>query len=759
MSEKKKKQHLLDDLLDALNEAERGQFEKIAKLAKEGKESENDLRETFFDLAGLVLKKTKTNHPGPLWGAFKSKYLQATRKSEKQVPLEDLVKSLPYPLGMKLKEVLLSQARREEGDTEPQFAFEICSLMGIVVRLAALILIRLFVESGKTDAKMNRLIVDGLRNPSDGTWLGIAQILARVLSKEKVPLAASLAKALSQKVQIPEKEKANRVKGRNQVSTALQALISFRNDLIHGNTPDENTIDDNLALLEVVTRGFSFLTEYRLLARSGKQIWAIEGSVPRPIEIKAIENLPEGEACLVAREGKSLPISLSPLICFHTKDGKGKETSTKNFFVNAANAERLSYIGYRSADQMDGKTLGSYEDFKVFLAKIPIPPMPPDPRIDFSELAEYHTRLFVGREDVLGEISTQIRKKSHGYVLLKALPGMGKTAILANLFKKHAHPSMKEVQKGNRWVFHFCSALGGRNSTIVALRSLIAQICDTFGIDRKLWLDEDLEKLKDEKLPYLLGNVAGKLTKNERLILVIDALDEGFGAEQESIPAALPTHLPEGVVVILSWRVGKDGINTKVNEALKALPKELIQNLESANPLTGLTREDLDLYLSKLHKNFGVAPATFEGTEAAWQAATADSTKEHPAADPFYLCFLADGTQTGSIRLDRPETIPCNLDEAFESMWMDLPTDRDFLAYRLLLYLAVMRDYGEDALFAELFNSECPDEPPLLPDEVAAIRIRIGKLLIYDGDRYNLFHDRFRRFLVGEQTDPIDNMV
>ena len=51
-------------------------------------------------------EKTKTNHPGPIWGAFKSKYLQPTRKSEKQVPLEDLVKSLPYPLGMKLKEVL-----------------------------------------------------------------------------------------------------------------------------------------------------------------------------------------------------------------------------------------------------------------------------------------------------------------------------------------------------------------------------------------------------------------------------------------------------------------------------------------------------------------------------------------------------------------------------------------------------------------------------------------------------------------------------
>ena len=30
-----------------------------------------------------------------------------------------------------------------------------------------------------------------------------------------------------------------------------------------------------------------------------------------------------------------------------------------------------------------------------------------------------------------------------------------------------------------------------------------------------------------------------------------------------------------------------------------------------------------------------------------------------------------------------------------------------------------------------------------------ADRTKIGKLLVYDGDRYGLFHDRFRRFLVG----------
>ena len=115
---------------------------------------------------------------------------------------------------------------------------------------------------------------------------------------------------------------------------------------------------------------------------------------------------------------------------------------------------------------MEGKTLGSYEDFKDFLAKIPTPPIPPDPRLDFEELADFHTQLFVGREDVLGEIDLRTKEMAHGYLQLKALPGMGKTAIVAKLYELHALGTSAKVNKGNRWVFHFCSALGGRNSTI-----------------------------------------------------------------------------------------------------------------------------------------------------------------------------------------------------------------------------------------------------------------------------------------------------
>ena len=97
--------------------------------------------------------------------------------------------------------------------------------------------------------------------------------------------------------------------------------------------------------------------------------------------------------------------------------------------------------------------------------------------------------------------------------------------------------------------------------------------------------------------------------------------------------------------------------------------------------------------------------------------------------------------------------MPTSLDDAFDEMWMNLPNDRDFLLHRLLCTLAVMFDYADDELFAELFSRDLPDKTESLrPDDIAQLRSQAGKLLVYDGERYNLFHDRFRTFLVGANS-------
>ena len=137
--------------------------------------------------------------------------------------------------------------------------------------------------------------------------------------------------------------------------------------------------------------------------------------------------------------------------------------------------------------------------------------------------------------------------------------------------------------------------------------------------------------------------------------------------------------------------------------------------------------------------------------DVVWNAAIQNSN----GADPFYLRFVADAAETKHISLLRAETIPQSMDDAFEQLWIRLPIENDFLIHKILINLGMMKDYGDDELFAELFNQERNNKEKLHAIDIAAARIKAGKLLLYDGDRYGLFHDRFRYFLVGETPDPI----
>ena len=69
--------------------------------------------------------------------------------------------------------------RRDEGETDPQFPFEVAATMGVVVRTLGVVALQAYVASGKTNAKLNHQVVDKLRAPSDGGWLELAQTLSK----------------------------------------------------------------------------------------------------------------------------------------------------------------------------------------------------------------------------------------------------------------------------------------------------------------------------------------------------------------------------------------------------------------------------------------------------------------------------------------------------------------------------------------------------------------------------------------------------
>lgn len=711
--------------------------------------------------------------------------------------LADVAERLPYPLGLKLQVVRAEARARAEGLRAPNLPFTVAAFNSLALRLAALVCVQAYVRAGAVDNAVNQAIVDKLRQPADGGWREVTKaVLPRV---QHDPHGARIARWHAASAAVPkvgwemptlavsplvtsyfdEPPPGAKRKGgaralpkagsranakTDDVDGALGDLVTFRNALVHGTAPTDEELDLALLRVEAVARGaLEALGSAVLWVREDARAWRVMGYVPQPAS-DAPEGLEDGVVTLVFADGTP-PLPLAPLLRFRPGPGAGVDVN-ELFFVNAAALERLHYVGFRGGAQADGKELGTYEGFKAFWQKIPVAPSPRDPTIAYDDLAAFHAQYFVGRGDVLDELAHALAGSGDPgrYVELRALAGMGKSAVLSRLYARQ-RPAMdggvsaegasdgaeqREPPLVGAWAFHFCAQTEGRDYALVALRSVMAQLCDQAGVKREHWLSNDLKELKEARLPELLVKVAQQCG---RCVVVLDALDESTGSDDDALAGCLPPFLPDGVSVVISWRVDAQNKAGRVDRQLSRIPADRRRALATANPLAGLARDHVAAFLEKV-RGERAPEATHE---AVWRSGTRDTA----GADPFFLRFVAEGVRDGRIDLARAETVPASLEDAFEGQWLALPTDQGFLAQRVLLLLGILREYGDDELVAEFiardpqYRAEPRAARALEPEDIALVRQKLGKLLVYDGDRYGLFHDRFRRFLVGEQKDPI----
>lgn len=660
-----------------------------------------------------------------------------------QLTPEELVPLLPYPLAMALQTLLADAERRECGAHLPQFPFQLTAVMGLLVRLTAVIAIQSYVQlANASDARINQRVVTALRAPTDGTWLEVAvALLDRVAGRDDAPLAQRTAAALRNKSGAPRA---------GTVIVVLRKLIAYRNRLLHGETVSAADTSRAYDLLLTAVQGYGFLASYTMLANHNDQVWQLTGALPYLSSADIDRNrlkLPDSAPCLCHRDNDEAPLSLAPLLVFRPGDAESPVTFDELFFLNAGVAERLDYIAYRYTRQVEGRALGTYDAFRSFLQRLPAPVLARDPKIDFNDLVAYHDRLFVGRLAVQDEIASFIATRPASYGTLSAQGGMGKTAIMARLYSRHGVKKSGETRLGDRWAFHFCMPLEDRDNAVVALRSLIAQVCEQTELSAVAYLSNDFESLR-ERFAQLLADTSALLAAGERLVLVIDALDESLAASHgQYLPKAFPAELPESVVMLISYRVGADGVNALVERSLSHIPKASRYALSTASPLAGLTRDDVCAYLGLTAPGVAIPEATVDAICTAAQ-------RDGEGVDPFYLQVVSQGIAQGRIQVQRPETVPTSLDEAFDDLWLELPGNRDYLVHRLLCTLAIMQDYGDDVMFADLFSRALPiGAEQLTPMEVASLRAQAGKLLVYRGDRYGLMHARLRNYLIGTQAD------
>ena len=161
---------------------------------------------------------------------------------------------------------------------------------------------------------------------------------------------------------------------------------------------------------------------------------------------------------------------------------------------------------------------------------------------DFRWYIEDKTQGFVGREFVFDAIKRFIEDNPQGYFRVRGDPGIGKSALAAQLVKYQGY------------LHHFNIRAMGINNADLFLRNICAQLIARYQLNRTILPPGAVQD--GGFLITLLAEISQKLGPSEKVIIVVDALDE----TEDSIlaPGAnvlyLPVTLPRGVYFIVTTR-------------------------------------------------------------------------------------------------------------------------------------------------------------------------------------------------------------
>ncbi|MHB8119511.1 MAG: P-loop NTPase family protein, partial [Methanothrix sp.] len=150
-----------------------------------------------------------------------------------------------------------------------------------------------------------------------------------------------------------------------------------------------------------------------------------------------------------------------------------------------------------------------------------------------------HIESFVGRRWLIEQVDSILRDNSCGYLVLEAHAGLGKTAFLAWLVRER------------NYINHFVELAPGQDGIEQGLRNLAAQLIVAY----ELGVDEAMPDAsgRPDYLYRLLSKAAEKQSPEEKIVIVVDALDEAGTPPNQNV-LGLPKVLPEGVFFVVSMR-------------------------------------------------------------------------------------------------------------------------------------------------------------------------------------------------------------
>lgn len=334
------------------------------------------------------------------------------------------------------------------------------------------------------------------------------------------------------------------------------------------------------------------------------------------------------------------------------------------------------------------------------------------------------SRHFVGRGHVYRELDRFMSDNPSGYFSVRADPGMGKSAIVANYTRR------------TQCLAYFNQRASGLTRASQFLESVCNQLVERFRLE--VAVPERAVELDGGTLSELLDESQAGLG-DEPLVIVVDALDEVDLTSQDRSANVLylPSHLPEGVFFFLTQR---------------DVPCQLVVDVPSYTlNLTEPRFQDDNLADARDY----LERSAYRNSVAHW--ITSHGTTREAFVERLVQCsegnFMYLHHALADIVAHRwsPATLPIGLQSYYTSHWRLMGMDASPLPSKKLKILYILLEYQEPisvGLLAQIAREAAAEVNGVLQEWREFLR----RESIDREWRYSLYHESFADFLRSHET-------
>lgn len=358
---------------------------------------------------------------------------------------------------------------------------------------------------------------------------------------------------------------------------------------------------------------------------------------------------------------------------------------------------------------------------------------------DFSRLVEEKTRDFVGRRFVFDAAAQFMAENPRGYFLVRGEPGIGKTAIAA------------QIVRSEGYVHHFNIRAEGINTPAHFLSNICSQLIAVYDLPYSMLPPEATRDAGF--LNRLLGEVSDRLPAGEKGVIVIDALDE---AEQLGQSAGvntlyLPLRLPPSIYIIATMR--PEAIPFRIEGEQRTLDIEQDADGNMA---------DIREYVTLKASSSGIQEYV-HSQPALDLPGFIDRLVAKSQGNFMYLYYVLPEIERGAYQAVTLDTLPIGLQNYYQDHWRRMrgQDEEAWFAYKLPIVMAVtvVKEPVSIDLIAEFSGVEqLARIRSVLRDWDQFLSEEQGELDGIPEKRYRIYHMSFHDF-IALQEEVVDEQV